>query len=301
MAESQPALLIGASIASICSGLHLFYTAGGPLHDQYDKIIEIYITAITASLGLKAFYNQIAPITDVNILLKRVISDLNKTTDGQLWIVYPALNIGYYRNRKGIKQEREPAIIAEFSSAVKECAKRLTHTAHIVTYPTALYQPLFHSYIDKQPELKNESDDTKNKIAEECATNANNMATGFVQHVAEGLNVEIAKFDHTKNHHELSPLGFPQQVIIIGSVTYALLSYGLPVFDPACNNFCAISGDHKLVDILAYRREDSALARLITGHLLKLITLHNNHKSGKSDTVSDTSTLTNSNPTEVKE
>src|SRR5258708_14186884 len=145
--DSQPALLIGASVAALAAGIHLFYTTSGPRHDPYDKIVEIYIASITASLGIRLFYNRLVPITDVNLLLKKVMIDLNSCDEAELWIVYPALNIGYYRNRVGATQNSEPEIIAQYSTALRECAKRVATNAHVVTYPIELYQPLYKAYI----------------------------------------------------------------------------------------------------------------------------------------------------------
>jgi hypothetical protein len=271
--DSQPALLIGASLAAFAAGIHLFYTASGPKHDQYDKTVEIYIASITASLGIRLFYNRLVPITDVNLLLKKIIIDLNNCHEGQLWIVYPALNIGYYRNRVGDIQGREPEIIEQYSSALKECAKRLAKTAHIITYPTDFYQPLYRAYIDVLPEFKGKSDSDKEVVAAACYKNAALIASGFALNVAEGLNEEESTFDRSKCYHQINPTEFPQHVIIIGSVTYALLSYGLPLFNPATTTFHSIPGEHKQIDILAYRREDSALALLITDHLKHLVNL----------------------------
>jgi len=273
LAESQSAFFVGACLASVGTGIHLIYSKGGPLHERYDTVIGIYLTTITATLGLKAFYDRLVPITDVNILLKRVTADLRQCKDGDLWIVYPALNIGYYRNHVKNKHRVGSSIVDDFSRALAECAERVKDV-HAVTFDTQRIKALYTAYVSAQANSTGTPPDALQTV-KDCVDSAEEICKAVVRQVAKGkglINADEYLTDSRQlHHHPLSPQLFPQQTIVIGPVTYTLVSYGLPLYDPGTDAFTIIPGEHKLVDIVAYRREDTALAHLISEHLKQLI------------------------------
>lgn len=264
--DARQALIIGGSLAAAGCAIHLLYTKGGPVHDQYDAAIGIYLTALTASLGVRAFYSRIVPITDVNTLLRMLTRDLRSCHSGPMWLVYPALNIGYYRNYRG---EAEPEIMGEFKDAISKCAKRLSGAAYAITYPTGLYEPLYKCYHESQrgqkPTRKPEN------IVRESAEYAKIMLEQLRldAKLVSGGNAPTAS--GASQTYEIEPGNFPPHVILIGDITYVLLSYGFPIYDKVDKKFQALPGENELIDVLAYRREDSALTKMISKHLGYLV------------------------------
>jgi hypothetical protein len=264
LAESFSPFVIGACIGAIGTGIHLFYSEGGPAHERYDTAIGIYLSAITASLGIRAFYDRLIPITSVNTLLRRLTADLKRCKEGTIWIAYPALNIGFFRNSVA----GSTAIVKDFSRALQECAARLKG-ANAVTYDEPHIKKLYQTYASAQG---------RQELAVQCSNNAIQMSKDLVRAIGETTQEDTDSYlaSHIKEHiHELSPESFPQHVVVIGPITYILVSYGLPIYRPARNGkedaFEVISGEHKLVDIVAYRREDSALAHMISSALDQLV------------------------------
>lgn len=264
--ESFPAFIIGTCIGAIGSGIHLFYSEGGPAHERYDTVIGIYLSAITASLGIRAFYDRLIPITSVNTLVRRVTADLKRCREGGLLIVYPALNLGYFRNALA----GSTRLVDELSKALQECAEELKD-AHAVTYSQAHIDMLYQTYAEAHG---------KAELATQCAKNAKQMSSDLVRAVgrSQGPDADNYVTQHYFDHiHSVNPDAFPQHVIVIGSITYVMVSYGLPIYRPPKNgvqeSFEMLTGEHKLVEIVAYRREDSALAHMITSHLRQLLSL----------------------------
>ena len=266
ISESFPAFIAGMCIGAIGTGIHLFYSEGGPAHERYDTVIGIYLSAITASLGIRAFYDRLIPITSVNTLVRRVTADLKRCREGGLWIVYPALNIGYFRN--AVNESK--GFIEELSKALQECGEELKD-AHAVTYSPTNIQMLYATYAQSHGRAD---------LAKGCTDNALQMSRDLVRAVGRKKTQDADNYvnEHSADHiHYVNPDAFPQHVIVIGSITYVMVSYGLPIFrspteQGSCGSFEVLNGD-QLVEIVAYRREDSALAHMITSHLRQLLSL----------------------------
>lgn len=266
VSESFPAFIAGTCVGAIGTGIHLFYSEGGPAHERYDTVIGIYLSAITASLGIRAFYDRLIPITSVNTLVRRVTADLKRCREGGLWIVYPALNIGYFRN--AVNQSTR--LIEELSKALQECAVELKD-AHAVTYSPPHIQMLYTTYAQSH---------ARTDLAKDCTDNALQMSRDLVRAVGRSKVQDADSYvnGHGAKHlHYINPDAFPQHVIIIGSITYVMVSYGLPIYRPPTEqssdgSFEVLNSD-QLVEIVAYRREDSALAHMITTHLRQLLSL----------------------------
>lgn len=249
----------GGGLACILMGLFFLFPVNGALFERYSAGLSLYVGVIGATLGIHAFYKRTAPITDMNHLLKSLTEDLDNLNESvkkgdvrsdRLWIVYPALNIGYYRNINN------PDIYDEFKFAALECASRLKQNATAVTYATDLYRPLYECY-------------------DRAVTGGNTDATRIEKCVADAIDFQ-EKFQGTQaisagRFCPLDPTGFPPHVFIIGDVTYLLMSYGMPIYEgDDTTKFHSVEGE-RLVRLLAFRRDDPTLAALISEHLKLLV------------------------------
>jgi hypothetical protein len=248
----------GGGLACILTALFFLFPVNGAWYERYTAGLSIYISILGVVLGVHAFYRRTAPITDLNHLLKAITEDLenlignkeeNESTSERLWIVYPALNLGYYRNMNSLR------VYYRYKDAVIRCATHLKTNAHAITFSEDLYQPLYEVYdkgankgIIDPGRVKRSVDDAKD----------------FVDRF-KGARVATSKF------YGVDPISFPPHVFIIGDITYLLMSYGVPIYDPDLpEKFRAIEGE-EFAKILAFRRDDPSLAVLISDHLKLLV------------------------------
>jgi hypothetical protein len=263
---------LGGGIACILTGAYFAFTSHGHHFERYAGAVSIYATVIGATLAIHAFYRQTAPITDMDVLLRRLIDDLDDAKkESSLWIIYPALNLGYYRNRQQYGTELpDDHICSLFKTALGNCAQRLgPQRAVAITFHKELYQKLFDCY-DKMISAKNGKSDQQ--CVEHCTKEALSCLRHFVGWPEEKLGF----------HCPVLPREFPQQMVIIGDIVYSIMSYGLPIYktgtkadDPANDMFYGefhpIEGERKPVLLLAYRRVDATLADSVSDHLMRLV------------------------------
>lgn len=249
----------GGGLACILTAIFFLFPVNGAWYERYTAGLSIYISILGVVLGVHAFYRRTAPITDLNHLLKALTEDLenlignkeeNESSSERLWIVYPALNLGYYRNMNNLR------VYNRYKDAVIRCATHLKANAYAITFQENLYQPLYECYdkslnngIIDAGRVKKGVDDAKDFVGRFKGTDA--VATGKV--------------------YGLDPISFPPHVFIVGDITYLLMSYGVPIYDPeSSEKFRAIEGE-KFAKILAFRRDDPSLAVLISDHLKLLV------------------------------
>lgn len=263
---------LGGGVACILTGAYFFFSSHGNFFERYAGAVAIYVTVIGATLAVHAFYRQTAPITDMDVLLRRLIDDLNDAKkESALWIIYPALNLGYYRNRQQNGAElADDHICNEFKTALGNCAQRLgPQRAVAITFHKGLYAKLFECY-DMMIRTKNGKSDL------ECVSDCTKEASSCLRHFV-GWPEEKLGF-----HCPVLPREFPQQMVIIGDIVYSIMSYGLPIYkadtrpdDPASDifygEFHPIGGEHKPVLLLAYRRVDATLADSVSDHLTRFV------------------------------
>jgi len=284
--HATTAWTVGGGLACFLTGGYLLFVSTGGLHDHYNTGLSIYMGIIGATLAVHAFYRHTAPIIEMNFLLRRLVDDLkNAGVDDRLWIIYPAMNIGYYRNREDSTGDLPSNhIYNQFKTELGNCAKRLKSNATALTYPRDLYELLFECYIKhlQNNKLKNgkpKTDNEINCIITACVTEAGECLEEFVAH--EGYyKYKIEKYG---KHVEVMPREFPQHMIIIGHVVYSIMSYGLPLYKPDMKNpdnekskefhgrFEPIEHEKKPVSLLVYRREDATLAESLDEHLKRFI------------------------------
>jgi hypothetical protein len=268
---------VGGGLACIFTGGYFLFTSNNSLFERYEGAFGIYVSVIGATLAIHAFYRHTAPIMDMDVLLRRLIDDLKEAEKDQsrLWIVYPALNLGYYRNREQLRAELPDDNICKlFKKALQDCAQKLGSRAIAITFPKELYEPLFTSY-DKmiRQGKKAVASKTDPNCVQDCVQEAMSCLSRFTGN-------EVEKFGR---YCPVLPREFPQQMVIVGDTVYSIMSYGLPVYKPNSEKpdepasgkfhgiFHAIEGEHRPVLLLAYRRVDATLAESVSEHLQRLV------------------------------
>jgi hypothetical protein len=257
--QSRSAWSMGSSLACFVVGLYFYFPSDGNLANRFQGSLGIYAGVLGTTLAVDIFYENLAPITDVNKLLAKIVSDLESSrrrANSRLWFVYPALNIGYYRTLlylgKENEDERIPSdhIYSRFRTKLKETVFELggQGTAKAITFPVSLYKPFYERY----EETHGTKGSPSTKRIERCSEDAQ------ILFKAEGFKTK-----------EINPEIFPQHVIIIGDIVYTIMSYGLPVYDPSSGKFQG--GEKELASLLVYRKKDASLAKKISEHLDKLI------------------------------
>lgn len=242
------AWIIGSGAALFLVTVYLLLpTSGTNIYlERVASSIGIYIGTLAAVLGIHTLYLKTSPITDVTMLLERLVSDLKEYSrpGHHLLICYPALSIGYYRAIKlaGTANLPEHHPYRRFRDATINAAYALRNTARIITYHINYYHKLYDAY-----------DKAKKNPQEARVTACVEDATSF----AQAFKAQAGNTAHT----ELHPTQLPSHVIVVGPVCYLISSYGLPKWSQADDDF-HWSEPHEAT-LLVYRREDPALAELI--------------------------------------
>jgi hypothetical protein len=209
----------------------------------------VYIGVFGSIIGIHTLYRKSAPITKVETLLESLANDLDEygTPGNRLLFVYPALNIGHYRalveyEKKGDVPTNHP--YRRFSKKLIEKAYDSEATILIVTYPATLYKPLFDAY-DSGKEQASSS------RVERCVAEARKL----VETCSAAAGADSLVF--------VSPDHSPPHVVVIGPVSYSILSYGLPRYRKEGEEEYFESNNNSLANLLVHRREDPALAGVI--------------------------------------
>ncbi len=250
--QARSAWGIGSSLACLLIGIYLLFPSDENLATRFQGALSIYFSAISTTLIVDIFYEKLAPITDVDKLLRSIILDLSICNENSnVWFVYPALNIGYYRALKKLdKDDEQDSPLPEdhiYSEFRKAFISKIVHLrkARAITYPVNLYHSFYYRYEEKHN------------------TNIND------KRVTACVNEAKILFDNSKlKTTEIQPVGFPQHIIIIGDWVYTIMSYGLPTYDAADGKFKG--GENHLASLLVYRKKDPTLAKQISGHLEEL-------------------------------
>lgn len=244
------------------SGIGLIFIAGNGLffensggtsfiRNNIFSISGILLGIISTLVLFKSIFHEIAPIASIEKFLRIASQDLEEkrySKDGRVWLVYPALNIGYYR-------EQIDAVplnyYSEFMTSLNYARDNPKVDVNVVTYPVELYQKLFEKYIDATTDSKSTENITK------CTNEANAIFNSFKE----------------KNHtncktHNIEPHKFPDHFLIVDNKVYLINTFGLPEYNPDTKDFTKIdsgkeNSKEKLAKVYIYKQEDKILADLL--------------------------------------
>ena len=267
--HAKTAWSIGAGLACIITGIFFFIPTGNGLHERFGTIFGIFVSVLGITLAVHVLYRQMAPIIGTTKLLDSLIKDLeNCSQQTSIWLVYPALNIGFYRALKNGENVWKETDNFNYKHTCGQFHRTLQHTlqdkdpkAIAITYPEDKYDELYVTYDEMiRSDVK---DEDRAAMVEKCVKSS--------QRLIEIFKEEGNRKNQNIKFVEIDPDKFPQHLVIIGDIVYFIVSYGLPLYNHETGEFIPIKGEHKPADLLTWRREDSVLAQTITAHLEKSI------------------------------
>ena len=160
--HAKSAWAFGGGSACIVTGLFLFFPTNGALYSRFDTGFTIFLSIIAITLAIHVFYRRMAPIIGTRSLLESVVQDLQKheNTNAEIWMVYPALNIGFYRSYKnnrgiwnGTQHTNHP--LEHVEKNLSACLMRGTRPAGVITYDKSYYRQLYACYHKQlKPEIQ---------------------------------------------------------------------------------------------------------------------------------------------------
>jgi len=247
---------IGASVACILIGLFFLFPVKGDHFERYQGALGLYFAILAITLGIHALYRKEAPILNVSQFLDSAIKDLDRDKGNRLWIVFPALNIGYYR-----AYGKYDTRVTDFKNALSQCALRLRNKAKAITYHPKYYISLFRAYDEM---VAGEDKINKQRISD-CAENAYDFIRDFTDPTVIDPNSSV---NRRGNFYGFPHDDLPPFVLVIGNIVYFMITYSLPYWDEENGKFSYFhSPEHKLVEMIVYRREDEVLARTVVRRL----------------------------------
>lgn len=251
-------VLIGIGFASSLVGISTFFYQPEETNIFREKIFEIvtiYLTTITSLLLIRAIFNKIAPITNVERLLFRIAEDLEelgRKKGTEAWFIYPALNIGYFREEAGLVPEN---YYTRFSDALHRFIENPFTRLTSVTYRTDLYDKLYNTYAEMV--LPDKDDAFRKARAEDSVSEAKRKFNS----IRDAANLGCACY-------EVEPNDLREHFIVIDDIVYTITTFGLPVYEAASGGtfkppeLGSVPKD-TLVRLYAYRQQDGDLAYMI--------------------------------------
>jgi hypothetical protein len=161
----------------------------------------------------------------------------------------------------------------EYKQLVLECAETLKERAVAVTYPKEFYEHELRCYIRHDLKHNNRNNVEQINVEQINVEQINN----YVNYCSTQAIEFITTFQGNKalkkgKYCPIPPERFPAHVVVIGDITYLIISYGLPMYDHQKTDEKFRAVEHEgLAQLLVYRREDPALADLISSHLKLLV------------------------------
>jgi hypothetical protein len=251
------ATLIGSALGLIAIAIYLILpsdsTAGAQRQD-FERVaaaLSLYFGIVGGALGIHTLYLKAAPITEMHELLEMIADDLirYRTHGNKVLIVFPALNIGYYREltRHPPRSEHQDSIpdnhpYKRYRAAFIESCGTLKNDVRIVTYSPGSYDQIYQAYTAEK--------DAKGPTI-----------IGFCAKEADQLFKQVCACDGEAYGVEPKQNRLPPHVIVIGPVSYLMSSFGMPKYNGSSNAFEL--KEKSVATLLAYRREDAGFAALI--------------------------------------
>lgn len=205
---------------------------------------------------IRAIFDKIAPITNVEKLLFRLAEDFEELSGKkgcEAWIIYPALNIGYFREEAQLVRESQ---YTRFSDALHKFIENPLTKVTAVTYKTELYEKMYKTYAEMVlagKDVAYQQQKTADSVVE-AKRKFNSIRD------ASNLGCEC---------YEVDPNELREHFIVIDDIVYTITSFGLPVYEATgggafkAPDLAASVPKDKLVKIYAYRQQDGDLAQMI--------------------------------------
>ena len=279
MYNAKAAWSVGSGLIAIVVGLYLWVYLDDKTQpgDVFRVVSPIYLTVLGVSLGTHVLYKKTAPIIGTERLLEAIYDDLKSVYSSKkhpyVWLVYPALNIGFYRNRRAAWKEgvgfTDHSIFRKIETVIQAIitsTEILNVELYAVAYPHALYKELYTVYHNSHKATKEINDTNGQQVVDTCISSANRLLKLFdirSNVFAKGDQETTLVSAEEKGEIfacEIHPNKFPQEVIIIGDVVYIIASYGLPMYT---NGHFEPFPSTNLAYLISWRRHDPELAKTV--------------------------------------
>lgn len=278
--DCKTAWCFGGSIASIITGVYFFIPSNSQLHARFDTVFGIYLGVLAVTFGVHIIYKTMAPIVGTSQLLEKILDDIRfMNNNSSLYIVYPALNIGFYREfvkspntiwNKNYEIFGKNTVFDKIRKEIKDAIQFKDVEAKALTYPRSKYEALFVEY-----HTNNKNNKKNKKIFRNLSdSDVINACRASADLLANTILTGKPKNQHDDYLIQCDPSKFPQQVIIIDNIVYIIVSYGLPIYNSEDNKFYSMSEEKSVAELITWRREDEILANTIKNHIEKLIAVN---------------------------
>lgn len=272
-------ILIGFAISNILLVLYFWISPSNFQIDRSGTSIGIFLSVMTIILGVHFLYEKEAPIIGSLNLLERITLDLKyQYKGGPFYIVFPALNIGFYTERflmqRSIINDRndnfeENTIIGSMLNEIQKISHNqdgmtIAPKFRAIIYDDEFVEELYKTYHDM---IYNKSKEQIKKSLEIDSDDASEIAEAAVKECLDSCKIINELFEVTSVH----PSQLVQPIIIVGDIVYVIADYGMPFYNNEKKKFDQIHEQSKPVELICWRRKDISLANSIELHLDKFI------------------------------
>ncbi|MCB9034593.1 MAG: hypothetical protein H6553_12205 [Chitinophagales bacterium] len=228
-------------------------------------ISGILLSIISTIILFRSIFQEIAPISSIERFLNIASEDIKEkrfSRSGRVILVYPAINIGYYREQI---DEVPAQHYSDFITALNFAKDNTKIDFTLITYPVSLYKPLYEKY----GEMNFVTDVANDLAIQNCITEATNRFNDF----NSSTHTNCKTF-------EVQPQQFPSHCLIVDNTVYLINTFGLPEYNYSdCTFFSPNSSENtkeKLAKAYIYKQEDKILADLL---IEKITTITNEKES----------------------
>lgn len=275
------AVFLGLSISFVLLSFY-FLVPNMAMVDRFDTSFGIFASVMAIILGIHFLYERDAPLVGTLNLLKQINIDLKKFDGGDIYIMFPALNLGFYTdhilNEKDIYQDdiselrnRNGSVAGEFFQRIKDCKADYKANIYGVFYEEDCIRSLYNSYhyMNMKSNKKECKELIHNSNKELLKSKINEIAISEKTIIDKCINSSDWFIDLCKIKKPLKPNEFPQPIILINDIVYVIVDYGMPFYNIEKNFFEPVETEP--AELIGWRRKDSALTSSIKKHLNKQI------------------------------
>jgi len=296
--NGKPAWMLGLAVSNIIIALYFFIPSTSPV-DRFGTSFTVFIGIIAIFLGIHILYEKEAPIIGTISLLEKLNKDLErflKSKGGNLYFVFPALNLGFYTEaidrdtvKEGIfgfdEETGAPCLRGNFSiSKLENNLRAIAKSGNFSNRKAIIYNDVegdegylqklymtYHYMIFKKIDCQRIIEDRR---ALEIAINSYyDENRNVVEKCVESAKIISTHFD---NPVKVKPNALIQPVIVIGDIVYVIADYGMPYYDVTGKFFVPLKDEGQPVELICWRRTDKALANQIVNHINNFIETERN-------------------------
>jgi hypothetical protein len=287
--NGKPAWILGLAFSNLFVSLYFLIPSLTKV-DRFDASFGIFLGVLTIFVGIHILYDKEAPILGTINLLDKLNKDLDNYKGGDIYFVFPALNLGFYtetilhnqnffipdNGQMKFKIHNSPA--AKLYFQIREINDKLYQLK-----PGDIKAVIFNNnesnngaenYIKKfymsyhfMISNKDKMNDILKLPLTELKEKIEPLTTDdTVNSCVESAN-KFLEFFLDENILFVKPNEMLQPIIVIDNIVYVIADYGMPVYDNTNDFFVPIRNESHPVELYCWRRKDASLARAIKDHI----------------------------------